>query len=577
MKLLALLTAKAPNKVFLSMLLGALAGIGYALLIPIVLVSIGSRTGDSALGTKMVKTFLSFEVSNYKFALLFALICVFIPIFRSISQILLTRVALDATTELRIKTYRQIMNAPIAELEKMGSAKLIVAITTDVTRIIAGASMAPHVLVSVVTVAGMLGYLYILSSDVFWFVIGAIVFGVVTYQIPMFIGNRYFARGRAHIDSLQESIRGLIYGTKELKLSKDKRDHYFDDVLLASEHQVLINTKLANTIVVASANYGDLLSFFVIGVVAYVFVSYHSISNESLIGVIMALLYIAGPVTLILNSMPQIATAKVSLRNLTRVFNTLTSEVASEDIKPLADWQAVSFSNISYSYDNADGGFELGPLDLEIFKGEVTFIVGGNGSGKSTLCKVIALHYAPTEGEIHFGDVRIDQNSLNSGRQYISAIFTDYYLFDRLLNNLGEVDEELVNRYLTQLEIERKVHLKNGRFSTLSLSDGQKKRLALLVAFLEDRDIYIFDEWAADQDPVFKQVFYHDILPELRARNKAVVVISHDDRFFHVADKVLIMEDGKLIRTERPRSMLPEPLLVGSSHALVEVPGGVNG
>ena len=577
MILLALLTAKAPNKVFLSMLLGALAGIGYALLIPIVLVSIGSRTGDSALGTKMVKTFLSFEVSNYKFALLFALICLFIPIFRSISQILLTRVALDATTELRIKTYRQIMNAPIAELEKMGSAKLIVAITTDVTRIIAGASMAPHVLVSVVTVAGMLGYLYILSSDVFWFVIGAIVFGVVTYQIPMFIGNRYFARGRAHIDSLQESICGLIYGTKELKLSKDKRDHYFDDVLLASEHQVLSNTKLANTIVVASANYGDLLSFFVIGVVAYVFVSYHSISNESLIGVIMALLYIAGPVTLILNSMPQIASAKVSLRNLTRVFDTLNSEVATEDIKPLAEWQAVSFSNISYSYDDADGGFELGPLDLEIFKGEVTFIVGGNGSGKSTLCKVIALHYAPTEGEIYFGDVRIDQNSLNSGRQYISAIFTDYYLFDRLLNNLGEVDEELVNRYLTQLEIERKVHLEDGRFSTLSLSDGQKKRLALLVAFLEDRDIYIFDEWAADQDPVFKQVFYHDILPELRARNKAVVVISHDDRFFHVADKVLIMEDGKLIRTERPRSMLPEPLLVGSSHALVEVPGGVNG
>ena len=567
MKLLALLTAKAPNKVFLSMLLGALAGIGYALLIPIVLVSIGSRTGESSLGTKMVKTVLWFEVSNYKFALLFAAICLLIPIFRSISQILLTRVALDATTELRIKTYRQIMNAPIAELEKLGSSKLIVAITTDVTRIIAGASMAPHVLVSVVTLAGMLGYLFILSSDVFWFVVGAIVFGVITYQVPMFIGNRYFARGRAHIDSLQESIRGLIHGTKELKLSQAKRDRYFDEVLLASEHQVLTNTKLANTIVVASANYGDLLSFFVIGVVAYVFVSYHSISTEALIGSIMALLYIAGPVTVILNSMPQIASAKVSLQNLMRVFDKLTREVASDDIKPLAEWREVSFSNISYSYEHPEGGFELGPLDLEIFKGEVTFIVGGNGSGKSTLCKVIALHYAPTGGEIHFGDVRIDQKSLNSARQYISAIFTDYYLFDRLLNNVDEVDQELVNRYLSRLEIDRKVRLENGRFSTISLSDGQKKRLALLVAFLEDRDIYIFDEWAADQDPVFKQVFYYEILPELRARNKAVVVISHDDRFFHVADKVLIMEEGKLIRTERPRSTLPEPLMV-ESHAV---------
>ena len=563
MKLLGLLTIKAPNKVFLSMLLGALAGIGYALLIPIVLVSIGSRTGDGALGRGMTRTFLWFEVSNYKFALLFALICLFIPICRSISQILLARVGLDATTELRIKTYRQIMNAPIAELEKMGSSKLLVAITTDVTRIIMGASVVPHVLVSVATLAAMLAYLFILSSDVFWFVVGAIVFGVITYQVPMFIGNRYFERGRANMDALQESIRGLIYGTKELKLSEVKRARYFDEVLLASEHQVRSNTKLANTIVAAAANYGDMLSFFVIGVVAYVFVSYHSISTDVLIGAIMTLLYITGPVTLILNSMPQIANAKVSLRNITRVFDTLSREAASEDVKPLADWDAVRFSDISYRYHDSECNFELGPIDFEILKGEVTFIVGGNGSGKSTLCKLIALHYAPTGGEIYFGDVRIDQNSLNSGRQYISAIFTDYYLFDRLLNNVDKVDEELVNRYLRLLEIETKVRLEKGRFSTISLSDGQKKRLALLVAFLEDRDIYLFDEWAADQDPVFKQVFYYSILPELKARNKAVVVISHDDRFFHVADKVLVMEEGKLIRTERPCSNLQEPLMVG--------------
>ena len=562
MKLLGLLTVKAPNKVFLSMLLGALAGIGYALLIPIVLVSIGSRTGDAALGSKMTRTFLWFEVSNYKFALLFALICLFIPICRSISQILLARVGLDATTELRIKTYRQIMDAPIAELEKMGSSKLLVAITTDVTRIIMGASVVPHVLVGVATVAAMLAYLFILSSDVFWFVVGAIVFGVVTYQIPMFIGNRYFERGRANMDALQESIRGLIYGTKELKLSEVKRARYFDEVLLASEHQVRSNTKRANTIVAAAANYGDMLSFFVIGVVAYVFVSYHSISTDVLIGAIMTLLYITGPVTLILNSMPQIANAKVSLRNITRVFDALSREAASDDVKPLANWDAVRFSDISYRYDDSECNFELGPVDFEIVKGEVTFIVGGNGSGKSTLCKLIALHYAPTSGEIHFGDVRIDQNSLNSGRQYISAIFTDYYLFDRLLNNVDKVDEELVNRYLRLLKIDTKVRLEKGRFSTISLSDGQKKRLALLVAFLEDRDIYLFDEWAADQDPVFKQVFYHSILPELKARNKAVVVISHDDRFFHVADKVLVMEEGKLIRTERPCSQLQEPLMV---------------
>jgi putative ATP-binding cassette transporter len=278
----------------------------------------------------------------------------------------------------------------------------------------------------------------------------------------------------------------------------------------------------------------------------------------------MALLYITGPVALVLNAMPQIAMARVSLRKIKQVFSALSKEPAAEEIRPLPDWDQVKFSNVSYHYTNEDGGFTLGPVDMEVARGEITFIVGGNGSGKSTLCKLLALHYTPTGGEIYFGGVKIDHESLNSGRQYISAIFTDYYLFDRLLGNLQEVDEKLVNRYLSELEIDRKVKVENGRFSTLALSDGQRKRLALLVTFLEDRDIYIFDEWAADQDPMFKQVFYHQILPELRARNKVVVVISHDDRFFNVADKLLIMEEGRLIRTERLRSELPEPLALGS-------------
>jgi putative ATP-binding cassette transporter len=410
----------------------------------------------------------------------------------------------------------------------------------------------------------MLGYLFLLSPDVFWFTVGAIVFGVITYQIPMSIGGKYFQRGRAKMDVLQESIRGLIYGTKELKLSKVKRDRYFDEVLLASEYDVLRNSKKANTIVSAAANYGDLLSFFVIGVVAYIFVSYHAMSTEELVGAIMSLLYVTGPVAGILFSMPPMSNAKVSYRNMRRVFDTLSQEKANEDIQPLPEWASVRFSHVSYRYEDSENSFELGPVDLEVSKGEITFIVGGNGSGKSTLCKLMGLHYAQTAGEIHFGDVKIDHDSLNSGRQYISAILSDYYLFDRLLGSLSEVDEKLVNQYLGKLEIERKVTVKDGRFSTLALSDGQKKRLALVVAFLEDRDIYLFDEWAADQDPLFKQVFYLNIVPELKARNKVVVVITHDDRYFHVADQVLFMEDGKLIRTERPSWELKESLVTAT-------------
>lgn len=565
MEFLKLFTDRAPNRVFLSILLGAIAGASYALLIPIVLASIA---GTPAHGAPQKAFVLGFEVTNYPFALLFGGICLLIMVSRSLSQILLSQVALDATTDMRVKTYRAIMGAPIAEIERLGPSRLLVAITNDVGRIISGASVVPNVLVATVTVTGMMVYLAFLNIDVFWFVLAGIVFGIITYQVPMYIGNKYFERGRRFVGALQESIRGLIYGTKELKLSRGKRERYFADILLQNEYAVRDNTKRANTIVMAAANYGDLLSYFVIGVIAYVFVSYHAVEPSKLVGVVMALLFIVGPVGLILNAMPQLAMAKVSLRSIRELFDNLEQEQAADRVEALPPWHSVRFEQVSYNYTNGKNSFALGPLDLEIGRGEITFIVGGNGSGKSTLSKLIALHYTPISGEIHFGDTRVDRGSMNSCRQCITAIFTDYYLFDRLLDGVGGDDQAAIDRYLRELELDKKVSVEQGKFSTISLSDGQKKRLALLVTFLEDKDIYIFDEWAADQDPRFKEVFYHSILPMLRDRGKAVVVISHDDRYFHVADKVLVMEEGRLLRTDYPHQRVraaaaPERMAVG--------------
>jgi putative ATP-binding cassette transporter len=69
----------------------------------------------------------------------------------------------------------------------------------------------------------------------------------------------------------------------------------------------------------------------------------------------------------------------------------------------------------------------------------------------------------------------------------------------------------------------------------------------LLVSILDDKELYLFDEWAADQDPIFKDFFYHEFLPLLKDKGKAVVVISHDDRYFSLADRLLVMENGRLI------------------------------
>jgi putative ATP-binding cassette transporter len=148
-------------------------------------------------------------------------------------------------------------------------------------------------------------------------------------------------------------------------------------------------------------------------------------------------------------------------------------------------------------------------------------------------------------------------------RQLFTTVFSDFYLFEDLAagpdEEQGEASMQVLPQralpYLERLEIAHKVSLKNGAFTTTDLSTGQRKRLALVHAYLEGRPVLVFDEWAADQDPTFRHLFYTELLPELRAKGHLLVVISHDDRYFHLADRIITMSAGR-IADDRPRAHL---------------------
>lgn len=191
-------------------------------------------------------------------------------------------------------------------------------------------------------------------------------------------------------------------------------------------------------------------------------------------------------------------------------------------------------------------GFLLGPISLTLQPGQITYIVGGNGSGKSTLAKLITGLYPPKKGSIYLDGVLITDENREWYRQHFSAIFSDFYLFDSCLGfNHRDLDRE-VESYLRQLQLDHKVKVRNGVLSTTNLSQGQRKRLALLTAYLEDRPIYLFDEWASDQEPHFRDLFYRQSLVKLKERGKAVIVITHDDRYFHLADQIIKLDYGKI-------------------------------
>jgi putative ATP-binding cassette transporter len=215
----------------------------------------------------------------------------------------------------------------------------------------------------------------------------------------------------------------------------------------------------------------------------------------------------------------------------------------------------ISLRGVTHTYyrERDDRQFVLGPLDLDLKKGEMLFIVGGNGSGKSTLAKLLAGLYEPEAGAILVDGVAIDDQRREAYRHLFSAVFSDFYLFERLLG--ADLLEEDARRYLVELQLSHKVRVEEGKLSTVELSSGQRRRLALLGVYLERRSICIFDEWASDQDPIFKEVFYRQVLPDLQAQGRTLVVVTHDDRYFGVADRILKLEDGKLVPTSLPPAM----------------------
>jgi putative pyoverdin transport system ATP-binding/permease protein len=268
------------------------------------------------------------------------------------------------------------------------------------------------------------------------------------------------------------------------------------------------------------------------------------------------------PFKTIIEKLPVLLKANVSLKKIEEMGLRLAqdSEQLAGSQAAIPTWKSLTLTDVGHHYSGSSESFALGPINLVFQPREITFIVGGNGSGKSTLAKILVGLYAPSSGQICLDGVAVTDGNREDYRQQFSGVFADFHLFDQLLGSLGtdrqQLDEisfdQRAQQYLEDLQIAHKVSIDSGRLSTTALSQGQRKRLALLNAYLEDRSIYFFDEWAADQDPYFREIFYQQILPGLKQRGKCVIAVSHDDRYFGLADRVIKLDYGKIESEIRP-------------------------
>jgi putative pyoverdin transport system ATP-binding/permease protein len=467
------------------------------------------------------------------------------------SQFLLVQLAQEAIYKLRLRISGWILAAPLRHLEELGANRLLVTLTEDTQAISGAVFSVPSVCINTAIIFASLVYLGWLSI---WVLLGTLIFLALAISLVQLLINRavrFFDKAREENDVLMKHFQAITDGIKELKLHAQRREDFLVGDLqqtAATLRDYRIGSQRA---IALSSGLGDLLFFLLLGLLVYGSPQVKPVSAELLSGYVITMSYLMRPIGNILAILPNLSQAGVALKKIDALGLSLVTqaETMAPAVSVHRQFKQIKIQQATHSYHQAgeDTPFTLGPIDLTIKPGELVFIVGGNGSGKSTLAKLLTGLYIPDAGEIRLDGNLIDDRNRELYRQLFSTVFADFYLFDRLIGlRLADVDAQ-AKMYLEQLQLTHKVSVQAGQLSTTALSQGQRKRLALLTAYLEDRPIYLFDEWAADQDPYFREIFYQQLLPELKQRGKSVLVISHDDRYFHLADRLLKLDYGKII------------------------------
>ncbi|WP_186034008.1 cyclic peptide export ABC transporter [Burkholderia gladioli] len=515
------------------------------------LASIASAISGVATMGILVSTFVAMEGNAGVRWWHFLLYGVLVVVTRVMSRSVLALITRRAVMTLRVNLARQIVGAPLDQVERTGHSRLFASMAQDVTRIGEAVPNAVGIFANLVFLLVCFIYLGVLSIDRLAVVIGMVVIGVLVHLRVSQRIARCMRDGRNAWDQLVMTFDLLVNGIKELQLNGQRRAQMLD-VFTDNARELKLAWQRQSIVFNFGQGFSQAIFFLALGMVIF---DLHG--NLLAQGVVMqyalSLVYMIGPLRDIVATIPGLLDASVAYERIERMGYSLKRSALPEAGQGRPDqdrfgtaWQRIVLRGVVHRYASrgeSNRPFHLGPLDLELRRGDVVFIVGRNGSGKTTLAKILTGLYVPDEGGVYLDETPVSDANRAAYRELFSAIFSDFVLFERMLAAPGDGLDGRVEALLRSLRIHEKVGIRHGRLSTVTaLSLGERKRLALLSSYLEERPVYLFDEWAADQDPVFKSVFYEQILPELRTLGRTVIVVSHDDRYFRVGDTLIDLD-----------------------------------
>ncbi len=451
---------------------------------------------------------------------------------------------------IRLRFIDLIRRADVLPLERIGTSLIYSSISKELVSISQATTEMVTACQASLIVFFAIGYLSVLSWTAFLITLSVSAIGV----------SIHLRKSRERQADMHEAVRRenrfldlftqLLNGFNEAKINRRVGDALAENLRDAAASLRAVKTRVSRQFSTHFI-FSQVAFYLMIACIVFLLPRFNETSPILLTKAIATILFIIGPLTAVISSIPTFAMANVAVANVRALEATLGSAMEMEPVKgpppTLSTFRSIRFSSLVFDYtdEKGDTTFQVGPLNLEIPAGEILFIVGGNGSGKSTFLKLLTALYYPRRGSVLLDGAPVNARNLQDYRNLFSVIFTDYHLFDQVYGEAAP-DPAETHALLEQFELQDKVSLDGSRWSTTSLSTGQRKRIALIVSLLQRKPIMVFDEWAADQDPNFRRYFYEVLLPQMKAQGKTIIAATHDDRYFHVADRVLRMDFGQL-------------------------------
>jgi len=450
----------------------------------------------------------------------------------------------DILCEIREKIIEDMRSCDLQSFEKVDKTTGYNAITLE-TQILADCfSHILHLIEASFFLVTTISIILIISPVSFWFVTGVIFFTTYIYSFFIYKANKLVHEARQKERELFSATRDIIDGFKLLKINDQKNDDFYHQCLTVKTSDTRKLRIKAENMLLKSNVYSTIFEYGIFIPIIFILPCMGAIKPDAMMAVITLILLI--PFGYIKNNIPFLIRGVVSIERLIMLEKTLKQfkKEKAVDLKApkIKLFKEIQYSNMCYNYqENFD--FSLENISFCVHPNEIIFIRGGNGSGKTTLLKVITGLYNLTSGMVSIDGKKVD---ITHYRYLFSTIFTDFHLFDRLYGLPNDIDQKRMNHLLKIMDLDHKLSYTDTGFTTLDLSSGQKKRLAMIVSLMEDKPIYIFDEWAADQMPKFRNYFYHELLPVLRRKGKSIIAVTHDDQFYDVADQIIQLDYGRV-------------------------------